>query len=210
MNRSTLLSLLGSLVLGAAALQAGTVTYQVTVDTSGFAANTPGFIDFQFNQASTNSLTGLASITSFTSTGYTFNDSLNYVTSGITGSFSSLPVVIPNDAGGTNVFARGVTSFGSNFTALVTLSGNVVGGTAGDPSQFFVILEDTNGASLFPTLGLVGEIATVTVNTDGSTTPSVNSFAGGSAYAGAPTPEPSTILLGLAGLAALAARRRHA
>jgi hypothetical protein len=208
MNRSTLISFVGGLLLGAAALQAGTIQYQVTVDTSGFAANTPGFIDFQFNQADVNALSGTLSINTFYSTGYTFNDGMNAFSSGVTGSFTSLPVVIRNDAGGTNYFARGVNAFGSSFTAILTISGNVVGGTATDPSKVFVILEDSTGAPLFSS-GDIGEVGSINFNTDGTSTPTVYAFAGGSASIGAPTPEPSTVFAGLLGLVAVAARHRR-
>jgi hypothetical protein len=196
-----------ALLIAAATAQAGVVTYAVTVDTSGLSG--PGYIEFQFNQASsTTSLSAVADIIVFRSTGFTFDDLLSGGTAGTSGSRTALPISIPNDAGAANYYDIGITSWGTGFTIGVRFSGAAVGGTAGDPSGFYVFLLDSSFSPIVSPLS-AGEIASVTINTDGSSTPASSSFSGG----GASTffvPEPGSLLLfgsGL-GLAALRLRRR--
>ncbi len=184
-------------------LSAGTVTYQIDINTAGLAANTASFVDFQFNQASTNSLSGLATVDSLSSVGYTFDEGTTVFSTGVTGSRISLPISIPNDVGGINYYAQGVSVFGSTLSVFVTLSGPVIGGTATDPSQFFVFLEDSSGAPLFG-----AEVASLLVNDDGTTTTAGSTFAGGFATVGlvSTVPEPSTFLLGAGLMAGLGVR----
>ena len=187
-------------------LGAGTVSYQIDINTAGFAANTAGFVDFQFNQATILSLSGLATIDSLSHVGYMFDDGATVSSAGVTGTRFALPISIPNDAGGTNYYAQGVSVFGSTLSVVVTLSGAVIGGPAQDPSQFFVFLEDTAGAQLFG-----AEVASILVNNNGTTTTAGSTFTGGSATVSpvSAVPEPSTFLLGAGLLAGLGVRFRR-
>src|ERR1700704_699251 len=98
MDRKSFFSMAGLLVgMACSTLQAGTIQYLVTLDTSGFPGGTAGFIAVQFNRANSGSLSGLATIDSYSATGYTLDDLSNAFSAGVTGGFSSLPLVIPND-----------------------------------------------------------------------------------------------------------------
>src|SRR5438552_967429 len=113
MTRRLLLSFAGLLAVSMAA-QAGTISYLITVTGSNISAN-PGFIDMQFNQAnSLTSLSATATISSFTSAGYTFG--APQTSPGVTGSITSLPIVIPNDQGPANFYTQGVNTWGSTFS----------------------------------------------------------------------------------------------
>lgn len=69
MNRQTFLTLIG-VALAAGTAQASMVSYNVFVNTSGISAGA-GFIELQFNQATSVSGVGAATITQFVSSGYT-------------------------------------------------------------------------------------------------------------------------------------------
>jgi hypothetical protein len=118
------------------------LTYSITVNTPNFG--TPGWIDFSFNQAnSLTSLSATATITNFHQTGYTL-DTTTQFTTGVTGSLSALPVVIPNDQDAANYFTQGILSWGSSFGFDVTISGPAVGTAAADGSAFRVTLYDND------------------------------------------------------------------
>jgi hypothetical protein len=195
-------------LFAAASASAGTISYSITVNTTGLAGSGPGFIEFQFNQAnSLTSLTATASISLFASSGYTFNAGGSGGSTGVTGSLAAPPIVIPNDAGAANFYDIAVTTFGTSFSFLVTLTGDAIGGSAADGSGFFVFLFDSNFAPIVGPLGS-GEIANVIVNPNGSTTATGSTFTGGSALA-SEIPEPGSVLLSFTGLGALALLRRR-
>ena len=207
MNNKSFFSFAGSLVLGlvsfGSTLYAGSVQYQVSVNTSDFVG-TVGFIDLQFNQSDAiGALSGVASIDGFNSTGYTFNSSQDVNSgAGIGGSFTTPPLTIQNDQNAANYFARGVGAFGTGFSFTVTFSGPIVGGTATNPSDFFVIPEDSTGAPLFNLGGAGGTVGDITFNNDGTSTPTGSSLASVSLISS--VPEPSGLLTGLGGLLAIA------
>lgn len=201
MKRVLLLSLLfGSL----AALNAASITYHVTVDSSGIPAATAGFVEFQFNQANAlTSLSATASITNFSSNGFTFDNVATNFQGGVTGSLAAPPLVFDNTGGGANVFDQGVAVFGSGFVFDVTFSGAALTSPSTDGSEFFVLLLDTSYNPLVnPQLG--GEAATILLNGDTTITPNPTSIS-----TIAFIPEPSTWLTGLAGLLLLGCRCRR-
>jgi hypothetical protein len=204
MTRRFLLSLF-AMTLAAAGARAGTISYTVNVDLPAIPG--PGFIDFQFNQANAStSLPAVASISGFTSTGFVFDDLTSGGTAGVTGSLASPPISIPNDAGAANWFDIGVTTWGNQFSFVVTLAGDAIGGASTDGSGFYLFLLD---GGYNPILGSLpsGEIANALVNPDGSTTALGSTFEGGAADL-SETPEPGALLLTAGGLGLLAFLRR--
>lgn len=198
-----------SLLLTLMTAQAGVVSYDVTISTSPALA-TPGYLEFQFNQA--NSLTSLgsttASISNVTQTGYTFGGN-GGATPGVTGTLSSLPVVIPNDQAAANYYDEIISIWGTSISFTVTLSGPAVGGSAADGSGFYIFLLDS---AFFPLIGPLGnsEAGNILINPDGSTVAEGSVFASGSLVItpASTVPEPGTVLLSLLGLAGMAAARR--
>lgn len=185
---------------------AGTVSYSFQVDTSGIASAAPagGWLDFQFNQANAlDSLSALATIDNFSSTGFVFGGT-QLASTGVTGSLPG-PVAIPNDQGGANFFTQEIGAWGSGFQFSVTLSGAAVGTPAPDGSTFFVLLlfPDFNPIVAPPTIA--GEILNVNLDSTGAASAQGSTFDGGSALA---TPEPGALWLALAGLAAIGAKLR--
>jgi hypothetical protein len=191
---------------------AGMLTYSITVNTPNFGA--PGWIDFSFNQANAlTSLSATATITNFHQTGYTL-DTTTQFTTGVTGSLSAPPVVIPNDQDAANFFTQGILSWGSSFGFDVTISGPAVGTAAPDGSAFRVTLFDA-GFTPFVSPLADGEVANITINPAGTLTASGSTFDGGGASvaaAVAPVPEPATawLLAPCVGALLLVRRRRSA
>ena len=222
MKRFLIISLvaLGSV----ASLCAGTVSYQVVVDSSSIAPSTPGFLEFQFNQANAaTSGAALAYVSDFTSAGFTFDDSSDASLGGATGSLSAPPLVFDNTVGGTNLYDEGVSSFGSSFSFVLTLDGDALSTPETDGSQFFVYLLGTDYSTLLGTDA--GGVGGVTINGDTTTTPnavdgisvvslytpiSSNPSSNPSSSPSSATPEPSTImLLALSGAMLICLRRSH-
>jgi hypothetical protein len=195
------------LLFAAGLSHAAQVTYSVTVFTTSLAGSAAGgWIDLEFNQANAGtSLAGLADVYNFQQTGYTLG-AATQTTPGVTGTFEAPPVEIPNSVGGVNFYTREVLTWGSSFSFLVDFSGPIIGGTAPDPSDFFVFLFNPDFSSAAGPLPS-GAIAQITFNGDGSITPTGSAFADVSAGAGQ-TPEPASILFVGGGLAAVLLRRR--
>lgn len=203
MTRRSLL--LGSILLVSAGVApAATISYLITVGTSGLSG--PGYIDLEFNQAnSLTSLSATASITQFTQTGFTFGSALR--SAGVTGDFETPPLVIPNDQSAANFYTRSVSQWGSVFSFLVTLSGPAVGSTAQDGSEFAILLLDSTFAPKVSPLP--GDAAAVIIlNGNGSVSASGSTFPGGFATVAA-VPEPATAMIALAGFGLIALRIRR-
>ena len=134
-RRHTIGGLIAVLLLATGA-HADTVNYNFFVDTSGIAALSPsgGWLDFEFNQANAlDSLSAIATITGFTSTGYTFGPTVQ-TTPGVTGLLPG-PIAIPNDQGAADFFTQEVTAWGGSFAFEVSISGPAVGTAAPDGSS---------------------------------------------------------------------------
>jgi hypothetical protein len=190
MNRRTLFSLIG-FTMAAGLAQASILTYNITVDTSGIIAG-PGFIELQFNQVNpATSGVGAATVTSFTPIGYALGGAAPPST-GVTGTFDSLPVMIPNDQGFANFYDEIVNSWGSSFSLAVNLD------TAATNSAFYVLLLDSSFNPIVGPLTL-GEVANLTIDSNGGITPQGSTFQGGFAD----IPEPSSAALLVPGLGAL-------
>jgi len=189
-----------------AVMNAGTISYNVFVDTSSIAGQT-GYIDLQFNgDLGGTPLTATATITGFSSIGFTYDDSSNFLSTGVSGGFDASPLVIPNDPTfASNEFAQGVTAFGNNFSFLLTISGSAIGGTSDVGSEFYTTLQDT---SLSPLIGGsdLGSVASILINANGTVTPQTTADS-----ALSQTPEPGTLLtFAFSGFALVAVRLRTA
>src|SRR5262245_3370410 len=206
MTRRFLFTLMLGAGLAVNSAPAGTLSYLVSVTTPDFGA--PGWIDFSFNQANAaDSLSANASIWNFVQSGYTL-DGIPQTTPGVTGDLANPPLVIPNDQGAANFFTQHVLNWGSFFSFTVIFSGPAVGTPAPDGSAFRVTLFDESFTPLVSVLP-DGEVANITVNTDGSLSSTGSTFAGGGASA-SQVPEPGTwsAIFGLVALAGLYCRCR--
>jgi len=186
---------LAILFLSSVAVQAATITYHVSVDSSGISGSVPGYIELQFNPAvGGNSLPATATIDNFTSTSFTFDDLSNFSLGGVTGSLSSLPLSFDSSVGGANLFDQGVTVFGTTFGFDVTLSGAALDTTAPDGNAFFVYLLGTDFSPLVLQDGLV---ASIVINGDTSITTNPTDL---STIEANTVPEPASLVLMLAGV----------
>lgn len=156
--------LAGSVVVGSfsSSVRAGSVTYVVNIDSTSIAGTT-GYLDFQFNPASSSSTAASAAVTGF-STDATPLGSLG----NIGNATGSLPGDLAFDNGTPTNEVTEQYTFGNNFTFDVTLSGPAVGSTGPDSSTFFVTLFD-GGFNPY-SQGPGGAIGTIDINPDGSTT----------------------------------------
>jgi hypothetical protein len=192
MNRQTLLALIG-VALAAGTAQASTVSYNLFVNTSGISAGA-GYIELQFNQATSASGVGAATITQFVSSGYTLGGAAPSL-GDVTGSFASPPLTITNAPAPANIYDENVAIWGQTFGFVLTLD------TAATDSEFFILLLDTGFNPIVGPLAL-GEVASVFIDSNGVTTAQGSSFAGGYANA-SEIPEPASGWLLAPGLGAL-------
>jgi len=191
-----------------AALDAQIFSYQVTVDTSSIGTSTPGYLEFQFNQANAStSQAATAYLDDFlASPDFTFDNTTDFSLGGVAGSLFSLPLEFDNTVGGTNLYDQGVSVFGSTVQFTVTLEGAALSTPATDGSEFFVYVLDSGYNNL---LGPVDSgAADLIINGDTSITP-VTVTNVSTITPVTVTPEPSALsMLGIGGVAMVAIRRR--
>jgi hypothetical protein len=192
---------LSTLVLACGTALLAGPEYLISVDTSGLGS-VGGYIDLAFDKANSDALGATATITGFTSTGFTFSGS-NSSTGGVTGSLDAPPLVIANDGGAANFYDEGVTSFGSEFSLLVDFDGPAIGEASLDVSDFFVSLLDGDG-NFIGGDPVTGAVADITIGTDGNLTAQTTANASASGV-----PEPATLLTGGFGALLLFAVRRR-
>lgn len=197
--RSTLLS--GTwLGLGAADwVEAGPITYSVTVDTSSINGM-PGSFDLEFNPGGAGSLAASAEITSFIT-----KDAMLSPPPGTDGAVSGTlqpgPLTIDNTDQVNDLFES--LTFGTSISFDVTLSGPALDNPnpSASGSILALLLADNNGNALLTTDQTYGgAVAVVTVNTDGSTTGITPPAPDGSTAATvtpqqSSVPEPSSLVL---------------
>ncbi len=135
----------------------------MSVDSSAIAG-TSGYVDFQFNPASSASPAASAMITAFATDG-----TLGAALPNLGDATGTLPGALTFDNGTpTNEVTQGFT-FGSAISFDVSLSGPAVGVGGPDSTTFFLTLFDANQNPY--STGPGGSIATIDINPDGSTTP---------------------------------------
>jgi hypothetical protein len=196
---------------------ASAITYSVSVDTSSESGQA-GYIDIQFNPGGASQFATL-NLTDFSTDGV-----LNPAAPGnlMSGDVSGeLPGPLAFDNGQTiDEYTEGIV-FGTTITATLTFDGPAIESPNGSSASLFSLdfLNSNESAFLFTSdpAGATAfgfNVATISVNPDGSTTPTTYPDVGGTSDATlslAPSsPEPSTFLLFgsvLAGLGLRLARR---
>ena len=212
MSRSHLIRSLGGIGLISLALAAaptaparGDFTYLVTVDAWSIAPATAGYLDFQFNPGGSGAQPALATVANFQSTGLTFGGLA--LTGATTGSspLSVGPIVLGN-VSALNEGLQAVTfGFGGGFSFNVTLGGaavNAPDGLSTAGTEFSLGVLDSVYNPLLPISSPVDPLITIDIAplTGGLT---ATSFAPSVAtVTSSAVPEPSSISLLLAGLAA--------
>jgi hypothetical protein len=187
---------------GVAPAFADGVTYDFTVNTSSVTGQA-GSLDFQFNPGGLLTQSASLQILDFSSNGTLGSSVLTGDTSG------ALPgTVLFNNGGGFNDYFTGFT-YGSTITFAVNLFGPAVvspDGVSTFGSTFaFSLFSDPAGTVPVLTSDTVnGFAALVNVNLDGSTTVTNNSSQLTISTPAAAVPEPGSLLLLAAGLAARA------
>jgi PEP-CTERM motif len=163
---------------GPSLARAGSVSYLVTVDTTG-GNGLPGFLDAKLASAAP---PVSASVTAMISN-YSSDATAGPVTIAVgdhSGSFSSTPLVLGNDSAGSAIPNQselqqmGIAATFLSFT--LTLSGSEVNGGGGVPftgTVFTFLLEETSGIGLNQG-PLAGEAFDVYLNPDGSLTVTPN------------------------------------
>jgi hypothetical protein len=201
--------LLPVLVLAAAAgsARAGSVTYNVSVNTSSLNGGS-GYVDAQFNPGGSGALPANATVGGFTSDG-SFELLAPY--NGVMGSVSGTlpgPVTFTNNTAFNDYF-EGFT-FGNTINFALTLSGPAVGNSGLVGSSFAFSLYDATGNNPLLTTDPNGSVLTVNVNPNGSTTaltfpqsPTDNTPVATVTLLSTTVPEPTSLALALlpAGLA---------
>ena len=199
-------TVLGVFVLvGIARIASATSIFDIALSITG-PLTAPGYIDVQFNPIVGTPIVATARIANFQQTGFTLPGAFSTSGRGVTGSFNSPPLIIPDDEGAANYYTHDVTAWGSHFSFRVTFD-ITSPGTEG--ATLFLTLLDSSfapqGGNSLPN----GEIPNITLNPDGTGTSDAGAFAAGSSSVTA-VPEPSTALGGVLalGVGALVAWRR--
>ncbi len=194
------LALLSTGITGSSSVRAGSVTYQVSVDTSATGGQA-GNLDFEFNPGGLGVEAATATVTNFQTIGGVLSQPAILTGDAI----GSLPGTLTLDNGTAfNDVFQGFT-YGSGFSFTLTLSGMALdspGGTFG--SAFAVSLYDAAGVTPLITTDPNGSVLTVELNADGTTSaetfPQSPTNTTPAAIATRPVPEPSSIVLLIASL----------
>ena len=201
--RSRSVYLLALFLFLASAASANEITYYAKIDTS-LIANSPGYIEFQFDQGNASSQPATASVYSFAFDG-SYSASPQ-ITNDVTG---TLPADLTFDNGTTyDDYFQGIT-FGDSIFFTLHLYGPALespNGTASAGSTFAFSMWDSSGTTSVLSDSGDGSNFTVAVNLDGTTTLDTSHSEG---TADIQTPEPVSLLLAGAPLLVFALRRRR-
>jgi len=209
------LLVIGLFNLGWGSAWAGSVTYEVSVNTSTLSGQ-GGNLDFQFNPGGSSALAATATITTFQTVGGILSQPA-ILTGDATGSLPGTLTLI-NDTPYNDAF-QGFT-YGSSFSFGLTLSGlalNSPGGMFG--SSFAVSLYDAAGVTPLLTTDPNGSVLTVNLDVSGTTSAvtftqsPTNSTPVAIAIPAGAVPEPRSFVLlslGVLGLLAFGLGRQRA
>jgi hypothetical protein len=193
----------------AAALQAGPISYSVTVNTSALNGQS-GNLDFQFNGGNPPYDPATATVSLFSTNGVLGSPAI--LSGSVTPGNAQLPsgFALNNTAIFNDLFQPIV--FGSQIQFTVTLSGIALtspSGSTASGSTFLFSLYDASGINPLLTSDPSGGVAAIQVNQNGTTTPQAlpNGTNPSVATLAVVTPEPAAGMLLLLGVALLGARR---
>jgi hypothetical protein len=167
------LTLLPALLLapGFGSARAGSVSYNVTVDTSSLNGQS-GYLDVQFNPGGVGAASATATVSAFASDGALQPGAqLNGVSGSVSGMLPGVLTLTNSTA--FNDYFEGF-SHGNTISFGLTLDGPAVGGAGPVGSSFAFSLYDSTGTMPLLTTDPNGSVLTVNVNADGST--SVKTF----------------------------------
>ncbi|MEI8019703.1 MAG: NF038129 family PEP-CTERM protein [Schlesneria sp.] len=198
-------------VLSPVAVHAGSIYYDVVIDTSSFAGQ-KGDVDFQLG-GDANGVPITAVISNYSSSGNTVLDGspvnqnpLGAPSVTVNGDLSSGPLTLYNDASAFQVADADqfVSQFGTSFEFRVTMTGDGIGNISDGTATLAISVFDSLGNPLFNGPDYTNNAAVfIQTTTDGSAT-----F---TQYGLSSVPEPSTLvsmLLGVLGIGVGIYRRR--
>jgi hypothetical protein len=195
----------GAVTLIAARLTAGTVAFQIRVDTSPLQTLGSGFIDLQLNPGATDALAVQQLFTTFQSDRVVGAATL---TGAASGSLSAPGgAMLQNQTSFNDIFQE--MAWGSFFSFYTCLCGPGIGGSAITGTTFSLSLFGPDSFTPLLTTNPDGSLAHIDINPDGSVTPATFADDAGVKRAAiqdaAPCPEPASGagLLELAGIALL-------
>jgi hypothetical protein len=204
-----------ALLLAAAAgsARAGSVTYNVSVNTSSLDGSS-GYIDSQFNPGGSGALPATAAVSGFVTDGSLQSAApLNSISGSVSGMLPATLTFSNNTI--FNDYFEGL-SFGNTINFALTLSGPAVGNSGAVGSSFAFSLYDGTGSTPLLTTDPNGSVLTINVNADGTTSvetfpqsPSDNTPVATATPVSTTVPEPSTRLVSVTALAVGFAFRRR-
>jgi hypothetical protein len=177
------------------------ISLNVSINTSGLPITPGSEIFFIFTDGSgTGDANNTATLTTFALGGGSAGAvDLSNTFGGASGDLSS--TVSLTDSSFTNVFAE-TFSAGSSLSFLLNLTTNVDAG--GTPDQFSISIVDPSGNFLSPSDPLTGNLLAINLDSASPSTSTLSSLVAVSSPGPVGTPEPATIFLLTAGLAAIA------
>jgi len=187
--------------LGAPTSFATGISLNVSIDTSGLPTSPGSEIFFIFTDGSgTGDANNTATLTTFALGGGSVGAvDLSNTFGGASGDISS--TVSLTDSSFTNVFAE-TFSAGSSLSFFLSLTTNVDAG--GTPDQFSISIVDPSGNFLSPSDPITGNLLAINLDSANPSVSTLSSLVNISTPGPVSTPEPATILLLTAGLAAIA------
>jgi hypothetical protein len=202
-------ALLSMFMLGTAAADA--ITYHISVNTSSIGT-VNGYLDFQFNPGGLDTQLAGAQVLNFATDGFLLNSPAPAPTGDVTGDLPGT-LAFDNQSAFNDYFQH--FTFGNSVAFDLLLNGPALtspNGTSSSGTTFgFAVYADDAMTPLL-TSDPSGQVLTVDVNLDGTTTPRLLGLDdSGAPYANAttPVPEPASMVLLASGALGVLARRKR-